>query len=412
MTLRVALLSANPTTANPYIGLLQSGLEAAGAQVTLCNEPGSDGLPEAARSAHLVHLHWLELWGRPAYRSLAGLSRWGKPGRGLRRLLEPSLNSPARFANRRRRFLDRFLAALADYKATGGRVVYTVHNLGQHEGEADEVETDGLRRLLALADAVHVHGPSLAAAVQALLPPRSEGFWADEQSGSSGIKPAVVTSQTPPGLRVVIIPHGHYIDAYPNRISRSDARIRLGLPADAFVFLSLGLIRPYKGLEALIAAFRSLPAVEARLLLAGQPRPREYAASLEPLARSDLRIVRHPLFVPDAEVQVWMNAADVVVLPYRHVTTSGAALLAFSFGKPIIAPALPGFLELMHDNPELGLLYDPVAFHGLADALRQAQTTDWQAHHAQILSWVKQLDWAGIGRQFVDLYEEVVNGYR
>jgi glycosyltransferase involved in cell wall biosynthesis len=107
-----------------------------------------------------------------------------------------------------------------------------------------------------------------------------------------------------------------------------------------------------------------------------------------------------------------MNAADVVVLPYRHVTTSGAALLAFSFGKPIIAPALPGFLELMHDNPELGLLYDPVAFHGLADALRQAQTTDWQAHHAQILSWVKQLDWAGIGRQFVDLYEEVVNGYR
>lgn len=412
MTLLVALLSANPSTANPYIGSLQQGLEAAGVQVTLCDAPGRDGLPEAARAADVVHLHWLELWGRPTYRSFAGLNRFGKPGRGLRRVLEPALNSPEHFAGRRRRFLDRFLMALASYRAAGGRLVYSVHNLGQHEGEADEVEADGLRRLLALADAVHVHNESMAVAVQALLPPRPTGFGADEQGELSASKPSGTTAPNPSGLRVAIIPHGHYVDAYPNQVSQDEARLRLNLPAAGCVFLSLGLIRPYKGLEALIEAFHALPAAEARLLVAGQPRPRAYATTLEALVRGDPRVVWHPQFVPDAAVQVWMNAADVVVLPYRHVSTSGAALLAFSFGKPIIAPALPAFVELLRGNPEAGLLYDPAAPTGLADALRQAQTIDWQARRAQILAWVRQFDWAGIGRQFVELYHEVVTGDR
>lgn len=410
MTLRIALLSANPSTANPYIGLLQSGLEQAGAQVTLLAAPGSDGLPEAARAADVIHLHWLELWGRPAYHSLAGLARWGPPGRGVRRWLEPALNSERLFIRRRQRFLDRFLAAVANYKAAGGRLVYTVHNLGQHEGEADAVEAAGLRRLLALADAVHVHSVSMATAVQALLPPRPAGLDTDGQVALSTVQPSGTSGQNPLGLRVVIVPHGHYIDAYPNHIDRSAARDRLALPADAFVFLSLGLIRPYKGLEALLHAFRDLPTPEARLLVAGQSRPRAYAAQLAALIAGDDRVVWRPQFVPEADVQIWMNAADVVVLPYRHVTTSGAALLAFSFGKPIIAPALPAFIELLHDNPALGLLYDPLTPNALAHALREAQTIDWQARGAQILAWVKQFDWANIGQQFVKLYADLVIG--
>ena len=38
-----------------------------------------------------------------------------------------------------------------------------------------------------------------------------------------------------------------------------------------------------------------------------------------------------------------MNAADVVALPYAETFNSGAALLALSFNRPIVAPASGSF---------------------------------------------------------------------
>ncbi|MBE2235426.1 MAG: glycosyltransferase, partial [Anaerolinea sp.] len=166
--MNVALLSAAAREANPYIDLLCGGLASAGVDVSLVQDAGEDGLPAAAQQADLIHLHWLELWGRPEYSSLAGLSRWGLPGRGMRRWLEPALNSAPAFARRRQRFLDRFFAALAAYQARGGRLVYTVHNLAQHEGEGGAVEAAALRQLLARADGLHVHAGYMADQVQRL----------------------------------------------------------------------------------------------------------------------------------------------------------------------------------------------------------------------------------------------------
>jgi beta-1,4-mannosyltransferase len=387
--MNVAMLSAAPRAANPYIDLLCGGLAGAGVAVTLVQEPGEDGLPEAARRTDLLHLHWLELWGRPPYSSLAGLGRWGLPGRGLRRWLEPALNSDTAFARRRQRFLDRFFAALEDYKARGGRLVYTVHNLGQHEGEAAAVEAAAMQRLLALADGVHVHAAHMADEVRR---------W-----------------QT--GLAIAVIPHGHYIDAYPNTVTRAEARRVLDLPftinrSPLTIFLFLGLLRPYKGLEELLPAFGSLPDLNASLLVAGRPRPSDYAARLAAQAGDDPRVRWHPHFVPDDQVQLWMNAADVVVLPYRQITTSGAAMLAWSFGKPVIAPALPAFTEPMSAAPDLGLLYDPADPDGLVNALRQAAAIDWQPNREPILAWARQFDWPGIGRQFVALYRDLLGGDR
>ncbi len=395
--MNVAMLSAAAREANPYIDLLCRGLAEAGVAVTLVSKPGDDGLPAAAHSADLLHLHWLELWGRPPYTSLARLGRWGLPGRSLRRWLEPALNSHPVFVRRRQRFLNRFFIALEQYKARGGRLVYTVHNLGQHEGEGGSVEAGAVQRLLALADGVHVHAEYMAEEVQKL------------RSGTVGDRSQ---QWNPP---IAVIPHGHYIDAYPNTVARADARRALRLPATlttdySLTLLFLGLLRPYKGLEELLPAFRSLPDPNVSLLIAGRPRPSDYAARLAAQASDDPRVRWHPHFVPDAEVQLWMNAADVVVLPYRQITTSGAAMLAWSFGKPVIAPALPAFAGPMADAPILGLLYDPATSDGLANALRQAAAIDWQARREPILAWAAQFNWAGIGQQFAALYHKVLTG--
>lgn len=415
--MKVALLSAVPHAANPYIDLLCSGLTEAGVDAALIQEPGEDGLPAAAQEADVVHLHWLELWGRPSYTSLAGLARWGAPGRGLRRWLEPALNAAPLFGRRRQRFLDRFFSALAAYRARGGRLVYTVHNLAQHEGEGGAVEAAAMQRLLALADGLHVHAEYMAEEVRKL-----RGGPVGPSGRLSTDRPQ--QSSTGPGPAVAVIPHGHYIDAYPNTITRADARRTLHLPfpltidnsqltiEHSLTLLFLGLIRPYKGLEELLPAFRSLSDPHARLLIAGRPRPSDYAARLSAQAGDDPRVVWRPQFVPDADVQLWMNAADAVVLPYRQISTSGAAMLAWSFGKPVIAPALPAFAEPMAAAPFLGLLYDPADPAGLANALRQAAQIDWQAQSEPILAWTRQFDWPAIGRQCANLYQRTMNDER
>ncbi len=317
----------------------------------------------------------------PPYRSLQHLARWGVPGRGVRRWLEPALNSPSRAAARRERFLDSFFAALADYKTGGGRLVYTLHNWGQHEGEGERIEQAALDRLLQLADAVHVHADYIVPELQARLP-----------AGASPV--------------VTVIPHGNYIGAYPNTLDRSAARQRLAVPGRR---LCLPLLRVDPSLQRAGRAAAGLCPGRRPASAPADRRPVAAARLRRPACRhasDDPRVHWHPQFVANDDVQVWMNAADVVVLPYRRITTSGAAMLAWSFGKPVIAPRLPAFVELMDKAPFLGILYDPANPAALQEALQQATTIDWQAHRPSILAWAEQFSWQRIARQFATLYEQ------
>jgi beta-1,4-mannosyltransferase len=364
---RVLLLSAVGTRINPYIGLLRDGLAAAGADVQVSGElPTPGGL-----RPHVIHLHWLDRYDLPAVLRFGR----GRPGL-LRRLLSRGGNLPVVYALRRRARLAGLFRRLVAFQRDGGILAYTVHNLDPHE-EASRVEQWGGTRLVRLADVVHVHDESTAAEL------------ATRYGRTAG---------------VAVIPHGHYIGSYPNTLSRGEARARLGLPPDAFVYACIGLLRPYKGLEELIPAFRSLPGAHLRLLLAGKPGTPEYGRTLAALAAGDARIRLDPQFVPPEDVQTYYNAADVCVLPYRQITTSGAALLAFSFGLPVVAPAIGAFPALV--TPARGVLYDPAQPAGLTVALMAAQQHDWQAARLEIMSWIGQFDWGDIGARLLAAYAE------
>ena len=61
--------------------------------------------------------------------------------------------------------------------------------------------------------------------------------------------------------------------------------------------------------------------------------------------RVDLRLE----WVSDQDASRLLQAADAVVLPYRHITTSGSAMLALGHGRPLVVPDLPGLAELPDD---------------------------------------------------------------
>jgi glycosyltransferase involved in cell wall biosynthesis len=208
--------------------------------------------------------------------------------------------------------VDAVLRALDAYRAAGGRLMWTVHNVLPHEAAHHEQEARLAQAVADHADVVHVLSESTVAAT-------ASDYYLD---------PA----------RVRCIPHSSYLGVYPDWVSRAGARRRLGLTDEHRVLLSFGHLRPYKGVDRLLDHVEASGDPDVRLLVAGplarQPGARDLRRRLQ--ASSRTRSVTHR--VPDDRIQVWMRAADVSVLPYTRVLNSGAFLLAETFGLPVVAP--------------------------------------------------------------------------
>lgn len=351
---QMRVIIAAPAHLNPYPVLLQRAVQEA--DPSLSCELWRWGLSWrrllGPRRPHVLHLHWIEI----LYRHYA---RWPTP-------LLLWLHT---------------LLAIGVARLLGVRIVYTVHNVWQHRQEGQRLYRLANSVVLRLAHAVHVHGE----------PSR------DELLHSFRCR-----------CPVVIIPHGNYVTWYPNECGREEARQRLGLPPDGFVYLSLGNVRPYKGIEELLRSFAEVKGEGLVLMIAGRVPQPEYKERLQALAASDPRVRLYLDYVPDDEVQFFMNGADVAVLPYRRATTSGAAILALSFGLPVVAPALGPFPSLLGQGA--GLLYDPRRPQGLMEALRAVRQMDLAAARRAAWEAAHRLDWEPIGRQFAALYRRITKG--
>ncbi len=109
------------------------------------------------------------------------------------------------------------------------------------------------------------------------------------------------------------------------------------------VVLFFGLLRPYKGIDVLLEAWREISGAE--LWIVGRPR-----MPVEPLRSSAPPGVRFvPRFVSDAELPAYFRHADLVVLPYSRTERfdqSGVLAIALAFGKPIVLSDIGGFPEV------------------------------------------------------------------
>ncbi|MDQ2965949.1 MAG: glycosyltransferase family 4 protein, partial [Chloroflexota bacterium] len=65
----------------------------------------------------------------------------------------------------------------------------------------------------------------------------------------------------------------------------------------------------------------------------------------------------HARKIPGDEMQVFLRAADIAVLPYLRSLNSGVLMLALSFGIPVVAPAVGGIAEVV--TPEIGRTFVP-----------------------------------------------------
>jgi len=191
-----------------------------------------------------------------------------------------------------------------------------------------------------------------------------------------------------PGKRIVrtFLPVHELGGAIP---SRAEARRRLALADDEKVALFFGHVRPFKGLDIALRAWRELQ-TEVTLLVAGEAwwkGEEEYRALAVglPRVRFDFR------FIPDSEIATYFAACDVVLAPYRIEAQSGVALTAFHFARPVIATNVGGLPEIIEENVN-GMLVppeDPAALGRAVDAFfaSDVDMTAGAAASARRYSW-------------------------
>ncbi|KJL23890.1 GDP-mannose:glycolipid 4-beta-D-mannosyltransferase precursor [Microbacterium azadirachtae] len=143
-----------------------------------------------------------------------------------------------------------------------------------------------------------------------------------------------------------VIQMGHYRDLISYRPpEKSMVRARLGIPSDARVVSSLGMMRAYKSQEALLDAFSRIPDRDAVLVLAGESRDGDLVARLARRAELDRRVVLRPEFLREETLVDWVVASDLTVLAAARSAKSGSATLSLSFGTPVLVPRRGEFLE-------------------------------------------------------------------
>ena len=264
-----------------------------------------------------------------------------------------------------------FLQKLFEFLLNSGILIWTVHNILPHDCHYQRQEIALRTAIAAMASKIHIHSEKSLVEIEEVFPIPRE--------------------------KVQIIHHGHYVGFYQNHVSRDTARKRFGFQPEDTVFLFMGQIRPYKGIDDLLSAFvevqKEFP--NAHLLIAGKPVHPIKKGAIAGKAKlfPNITVVEESL--PDEELQWFFNAADAVVLPYRKILTSGSVLTALSFNRPAIAPNVGMIAEIVRDGYN-GFLYQLGNVKSLAQAMSKMAQINSETRDKlfkQSLDSIESLTW-------------------
>jgi D-inositol-3-phosphate glycosyltransferase len=258
--------------------------------------------------------------------------------------------------NNKFEWFDRTLL-MAYYRFLGKRIVFTAHNVNIARRDAKDTRLNRLtlRIQYRLTDHIFVH--------------------------TERMKVELVQEFGVPKARVTVIPFG-INNAVPNTcLTPDEAKQRLRISDGERTILFFGNIAPYKGVEDLIAAFKQILGGrnDYRLIIAGKPKDSErYWAAIQEGIRQEVAIGRVLLraeYIPDAETELYFKAADVLVLPYRHIYQSGVLFLGHSFGLPVLAADVGSLKDEIVEG-KTGFVFRPADPVDLAKSIDRYFTSD------------------------------------
>lgn len=205
-----------------------------------------------------------------------------------------------------------------------------------------------------------------------------------------------------PADRIRVIPHGafEHLTRQPDETPLPPELQRVEGP----VVLCFGVVRPYKGVDVLLEAFRGLA---AELWVVGRP----LGESIERLRRlADPGRVRFvPRYVSDRELPAFFRRADLLVLPHRRVDVSGVLFTGLAFGKAMVLSDVGGFHDVVEEHGAGRLVppEDPEALRAAIGELLEDASARAQLSERARTAALGPYSWSRIAGQTLDLYEEL-----
>jgi D-inositol-3-phosphate glycosyltransferase len=293
-------------------------------------------------------------------------------------------------------FFDRTILTLF-YKSLGKKLVFTAHNVNaaRRDGNDSFLNRLTLKAQYRLVDHIFVHTEKMK---QELL-------------SDFGVKKSAVS----------VIPFG-VNDSIPDTgLSPAEAKEMIGITASYKTILFFGGIRPYKGLEYLVAALQAVADegnTEYRLIIAGEPK-REATHYWEvikgQITKGALREIVIPeiRYIADEETELYFKAADVLVLPYTVVFQSGVLFLAYNFGLPVIATDVGSLRDDIVEGTT-GYLCQPCDSRSLASTLKMYFASDLYKHLEEHRAGIKDFahernSWSIVGDITRHVYSQLIS---
>jgi glycosyltransferase involved in cell wall biosynthesis len=282
------------------------------------------------------------------------------------------------------------------YKLLRKKVVLTLHNVnaGRRDSKDTRLNRLTLRIQYRLADRIFVH--------------------------TEKMKLELIDEFGEQQTRVTVIPFGINNAVPKTNLTSSDARRRLGIRENEKTILFFGHIAPYKGLEYLVSAFQQVASRrdDYRLIIAGRPKNCEsywttVAAAIEPDVRRG-RVLLKADFIPDDETEMYFAAADVFVLPYKHIYQSGVLFLGHSFGLPVLAADVGSLKDDIVEG-KTGFVFKPEDPDDLARAIEEYFAsdlyTDLNNRRQEIQEHATQShSWDTVSQLTMSVYAELLDG--
>lgn len=273
----------------------------------------------------------------------------------------------------------KFLIDILLTRWAGVKVTWTIHNVVSHNSKFPWLELWTQRRLVRLIDRAIVHHRAAA----------------DE----------VAHHYKLPLSKIEVIPHGHYRSVYQPAIDSVTARQQLGLPKTSKIYLNLGMLKPYKGIERLLQVWKEhqISLGNSILLIVGKALDDRYGQALTEQTSDLKNVILRNRFIEDHQMHLYFSAADVVVLPFERILTSGSLILAMSYDKPVIAPRMGSIPETIGTAD--GLLYDLSDEQGVLHAIKESMYIDLNKLGQLTHEMCDRLDWGGIAQKTVQVYQ-------
>ncbi len=270
---------------NPYQEMLYGRCAYAGIAVRGLKQLDELGPPDQTARASFIHLHWTD----PVLAS-------------ARRKVDAEA-AVAEFTN-----------ALENAISRGWSLIWTQHNVIPHDCRYPDLEARVCTAIASRAVAIHLmcaRGAEIAARYYEIPPQRT-----------------------------AVIPHSSYIGVHPDHLTAEEARARLGLEPDHTVVTAFGGIRRYKGTTVLLDAFEAAASSDPslRLVIAGKPMHLGDLDAFDARCESSPAIVARLERIPADQIQIYLKAADALVLAHTSALNSGLPGLAYAFARPVIAP--------------------------------------------------------------------------